>query len=294
MPSHLTPLDWAFQQPDLPETPKFVLVTLAKHADDRDFTCFPSIERIASMCGVRLRAAQYALADLIHSGYVCISGWKEWGAPIYKLAVGQAVRWLGRLRKRPAAPGAPPAQGALVYAPGAPEPMHQVHTGTIHVPELPIEHKEERESAATADSPPVLERISIGNGYSVTTTQFAILKERFGDQFEGVIREVSAYGETRKIDDVYALTLGWKIRQPERRVYAERESEAQAKQRRTREAGWEALEDTLRSLGHDIPYRTDYRGATDISPCADGCPRCAHGKGDYRRREDVALLPVYR
>src|SRR5437016_574679 len=111
---------WAFEQ-EIPITPKFVLVTLAKHAADRDFTCFPSIERVASMCGVKLRAAQYALADLIHSGYVVICGWKEWGAPIYQLAVGKAVRWIGRLRKRK------PAQGRLFDAPSAPEPMHQVH-----------------------------------------------------------------------------------------------------------------------------------------------------------------------
>ena len=97
---------WAYEQ-EIPLTPKFVLVTLAKHADDQDFTCFPSIARLASMCGVKLRAAQYALADLVHSGYVVICGWKKWGAPIYKLAVGQSVRWLGRLRKPQPAPSAP-------------------------------------------------------------------------------------------------------------------------------------------------------------------------------------------
>lgn len=61
-------LSWAFST-ELPTTPKFILVTLADLADERD-SCFPGQEYIATTVGASTRTVSRALVDLERQGYI--------------------------------------------------------------------------------------------------------------------------------------------------------------------------------------------------------------------------------
>ena len=51
---------------------KFVLLTIAKHADER-MQCFPSMDRLASLTGLSPRTVQRKVTALRKDGFLCVS-----------------------------------------------------------------------------------------------------------------------------------------------------------------------------------------------------------------------------
>jgi pyocin large subunit-like protein len=73
---------------------KFVLITIAKHADER-LQCWPSVSRISSLTGLSSRTVQRKVAELKKMGvlYVTTRGRKgEQSSNLYLIKVPKGVR----------------------------------------------------------------------------------------------------------------------------------------------------------------------------------------------------------
>ena len=62
-------MDWAFEQPIQDAGEKFVLIALAKHADD-NLQCYPSIARLSKLTGLATSTVKLKLKSLEQSGYL--------------------------------------------------------------------------------------------------------------------------------------------------------------------------------------------------------------------------------
>lgn len=62
-------MDWAFEQPIKDAGEKFVLIALAKHADD-NMQCYPSIARLAKLTGFSASTVNLKLKALEKNGYL--------------------------------------------------------------------------------------------------------------------------------------------------------------------------------------------------------------------------------
>ena len=65
-------MDWVCEQPIADPTAKFVLLMIAKHADEQ-WQCFPSSARIAKLTGLDSRTVRRKVAVLKKQGYLFIS-----------------------------------------------------------------------------------------------------------------------------------------------------------------------------------------------------------------------------
>jgi len=207
--STISGLDWAWEQ-QLPSTPKFVLRALADHAWSKaDHTCWPSLDRLTRMCGLSKRAVQDALRDLLASKFIRFLGiHKIYGTPIYQLAVGECVKWLGRLRQQRKLKRV--AQPPLLFEePGSEKPVNQVPPNK---PEFfNSELKQERESG-----PPNSEHITQG-GLTFTVAEWRDLERRLGpERLRAAIAGMVAYKESgRRIFSPYRAALVWKESPPQ-------------------------------------------------------------------------------
>jgi len=62
-------MDWAFEQPIKDAGEKFVLIAIAKHADD-NMQCYPSIARLSKLTGLATSTVKLKLKSLEQSGYL--------------------------------------------------------------------------------------------------------------------------------------------------------------------------------------------------------------------------------
>lgn len=65
-------MDWAFEQECRDSFNKLVLVTIAKHADDKG-QCFPSVARIAKLSNMSPRTVQRRIAELREDGFIRVT-----------------------------------------------------------------------------------------------------------------------------------------------------------------------------------------------------------------------------
>jgi len=186
--------EWALDQ-NLPCTPKMVLVILGDMANSKpDHTCWPSMEKLAAKCGLAVRTVRDAIKDLIRSKFLRVLGLHEWGTPLYQLAVGETLKWIGRLRGSHQA-----KQGRLFPAPGRTEPVR-------HLPPNP-------ESELTREREPRIpvEHIT-KNGMTFTVTQWRILERRRGTELSEILEDMQGYRESGGyIRSPYGAALNWKV-----------------------------------------------------------------------------------
>src|SRR5438128_1012630 len=191
MQTHLTPLDWAFSVPLQTPVQKAVLLALAKHADYRDFTCFPSIATLARLASSSERTVSRVLSQLEHFGLIVRDAASRFATTIYKLMVG-VIPTIAKKKRR--ARSTPPVQPNL--SPPV-QPNLSLETPNWHTnspfPTSQTEHTEERETPPPAAPPPPLEWITFGNGCRATVEQVALLKEHHDGNFDKVVAEVVIY-----------------------------------------------------------------------------------------------------
>lgn len=65
-------MDWVCEQPIADPTAKFVLLMIAKHADEQ-WQCYPSAARLAKLTGLDSRTVRRKVAVLKKQGYLFIS-----------------------------------------------------------------------------------------------------------------------------------------------------------------------------------------------------------------------------
>ena len=65
-------MDWVCEQPIADPTAKFVLLMIAKHADEQ-WQCYPSAARLAKLTGLDSRTVRRKVAALKKQGYLFIS-----------------------------------------------------------------------------------------------------------------------------------------------------------------------------------------------------------------------------
>ena len=65
-------MDWVCEQPIADPTAKFVLLMIAKHADEQ-WQCYPSAARLAKLTGLDSRTVQRKVAVLKKQGYLFVS-----------------------------------------------------------------------------------------------------------------------------------------------------------------------------------------------------------------------------
>ena len=86
-------MDWAFEQPIKDAGEKFVLIALAKHADD-NMQCYPSIARLAKLTGFSASTVNLKIKALEQNGYLRVQRRSKNGkktSNLYFLAVRQSV-----------------------------------------------------------------------------------------------------------------------------------------------------------------------------------------------------------
>lgn len=62
-------MDWAFEQPIKDAGEKFVLIALAKHADD-NMQCYPSVARLVKLTGFSASTVNLKIKALEQNGYI--------------------------------------------------------------------------------------------------------------------------------------------------------------------------------------------------------------------------------
>lgn len=62
-------MDWAVRDVELPQAQKLILIILVKYAN-KDMTCFPAQETLASNAGMTSRSVRSALTELEKKGLI--------------------------------------------------------------------------------------------------------------------------------------------------------------------------------------------------------------------------------
>lgn len=84
-------MTWAWKQ-QLPPTEKYVLIALADHANDEDFTCWPSLNHLQKKTGLSRPAIWKTIDRLSSAGAIERIGTKvETGSTIYKVMIGNVI-----------------------------------------------------------------------------------------------------------------------------------------------------------------------------------------------------------
>ena len=81
---------WAWKQP-LPPTDKFILLALADHANDEDYTCWPSLKHLTKKTGFSRPTVWKTVDRLIALGIVARVGESASGSTRYQILVGKAL-----------------------------------------------------------------------------------------------------------------------------------------------------------------------------------------------------------
>lgn len=87
-------MSWAWKL-ELPATDKYTLIALADHANDEDFTCYPSLNHLAKKTGLDRSTIWKTIDRLIAAGLVNRLGESERGSTLYRVNVGRCVEHLG-------------------------------------------------------------------------------------------------------------------------------------------------------------------------------------------------------
>lgn len=203
-------LEWAFELPLSTPSQKAVLLVLAKHADYKDQTCFPSLTTIARQACAHVRTVVRAINDLIRLGLVeRVKSGSCMAATIYRVCVGTAPRILEKVKPRR------PRQGDL-FGSGAVSGgvVAQCHTNT------PIEELQEKEREAPRSAFPAsneapkqdqAEHITHG-GLTFTVAEWSELERRLGGRLKATIESMIRYKATgRQIHSPYVAALKWRV-----------------------------------------------------------------------------------
>ena len=99
-------MDWVCEQPIADPTAKFVLLMIAKHADEQ-WQCYPSAARLAKLTGLDSRTVQRKVAVLKKQGYLFVSRRNNGGRQtsnlytIHKPNEGRQSAVAGAAQRRP-------------------------------------------------------------------------------------------------------------------------------------------------------------------------------------------------
>jgi hypothetical protein len=88
-------MTWAWEQ-NIPPTDKYVLVALSDHANDEDFTCWPSLTHLQEKTNLSRPAVWKAIDRLEQFKAVIRLGTHAYGSTIYKVNVGNTVTYIGK------------------------------------------------------------------------------------------------------------------------------------------------------------------------------------------------------
>lgn len=91
-------MSWAWKQ-DLDPTDKFVLVALADHANDEDFTCWPSLSHLQKKTGYSRPTIWKAIDRLVKHGAVKRVGESAAESTVYRVEVGNELTQVTKLPK---------------------------------------------------------------------------------------------------------------------------------------------------------------------------------------------------
>lgn len=83
-------MSWAWQQ-SIDPTTKFVLVALSDHANDVDFTCWPSLTHLQNKTGYSRPTIWKSIDKLVELGIMTREGVHSSGATLYMIMVGKHV-----------------------------------------------------------------------------------------------------------------------------------------------------------------------------------------------------------
>lgn len=78
---------WSWKQ-DLRPTEKFILVAISDHANDEDFTCWPSLTHLETKTGYNRTTIWRAIDRLVNSGLLSRVGEHKSGSTLYKVMIG--------------------------------------------------------------------------------------------------------------------------------------------------------------------------------------------------------------
>lgn len=92
-------MSWAWKQ-ELDPTTKFVLLALADHANDIDFTCWPSLTHLELKTGLSRPTIWKAVDRLENIGLTRRAGIHQTGATLYEVIVGEEFRQVSKLPSR--------------------------------------------------------------------------------------------------------------------------------------------------------------------------------------------------
>ena len=81
---------WAWKQP-LPPTEKFILLALSDHANDEDYTCWPSLKHLCRKTGFSRPTIWKTIDRLIVLGIVARVGESAVGSTKYRIEVGKPL-----------------------------------------------------------------------------------------------------------------------------------------------------------------------------------------------------------
>lgn len=81
---------WAWKL-DINPTEKFILLALADHANDEEFTCWPSLNHLQKKTGFTRPTIWKAVDKLISLGAVSRTGQSSFGTTVYRVMVGKEI-----------------------------------------------------------------------------------------------------------------------------------------------------------------------------------------------------------
>lgn len=87
-------MTWGWKQ-KVPPTQKFILIALCDHANDEDFTCWPSLRHLERKTGFNRTTIWRTIDQLIAAGGLDRVGTHPSGSTIYKVMVGNVIQKLG-------------------------------------------------------------------------------------------------------------------------------------------------------------------------------------------------------
>ena len=167
----ITAMAWAWKQP-LPSTEKFILLALSDHANDEDYTCWPSLKHLMRKTGFSRPTVWKTIDRLIALGIVARVGESAAGSTKYRVEVGQALtqgKYVTQVTRLPGVGNDVNQVGKQGNQVGnGVTPNHQEPSGTV------IESSGAVRSAQGADAPPVIILpLNTGADYPITDTQCA-------------------------------------------------------------------------------------------------------------------------
>jgi len=162
---------WAWKQP-LPPTEKFILLALSDHANDEDYTCWPSLKHLSRKTGFSRPTIWKTIDRLIVLGIVARVGQSAAGSTKYRIEVGQALTQGKDVTRVTSLPGV----GNDVNRVGnhGNKPGNDVTPNHQEPPRTITESSGAVRSAKDADAPPVITLpLNTGAHHPITDSQCA-------------------------------------------------------------------------------------------------------------------------